>query len=81
MGRIRHEQILELLPRSIQAYFYRTHDGSEMDLVLVKGIKPLACIEIKNSASPSISRGLTESLAELKPRHSFIVVPKLRQIF
>ncbi len=70
------EQILELLPRSIQAYFYRTHDGSEMDLVLVKGVKPFACIEIKNSATPNISRGLTESLAELKPKYSFIVVPK-----
>ncbi len=70
------EQILELLPRGIQPYFYRTHDGSEMDLVLVKGIKPFACIEIKNSATPSISRGITESLEELKPKYTFIIVPK-----
>ncbi|MDP2387603.1 MAG: ATP-binding protein [Bacteroidota bacterium] len=69
------EQILELLPPTIQAYFYRTHDGSEMDLVLVKGITPFVCIEIKNSSTPTISRGLTESLLELKTKNNYIVVP------
>lgn len=69
------EQILELLPRTIQAYFYRTHDGSELDLVLVKGIQPIACVEIKNSSTPTLSRGLTESLLELKTKQNFIVVP------
>ena len=69
------EQVLELLPRTIQTYFYRTHDGSEMDLVLVKGITPLACIEIKNSSTPHISRGLTESLNELKTKRNYVIVP------
>lgn len=41
------EQIIQLLPRTIQPFYYRTHDGSEIDLVLVKGIKPIVCIEIK----------------------------------
>lgn len=70
------EQILELLPRSIQPYFYRTHDGSEMDMVLVKGIKPIVCIEIKNSSTPAFTRGMTESLKTLKTKHNFIIVPQ-----
>ena len=69
------EQILELLPRTIQPYYYRTHDGSEMDLVLVKGIKPIACIEIKYSSSPTISRGMSESLNDLKCKNNFIITP------
>ena len=69
------EQVLQLLPRTIQAYYYRTHDGSEMDLVLVKGLKPVACIEIKFSTSPTVSRGMTESLKDLDCSKSFIIVP------
>lgn len=41
------EQILQLLPSNIKAFYYRTHDGSEMDLVLVRGIKSIVSIELK----------------------------------
>jgi len=37
-------------------YYYRTHDGAECDLVLVKGVKPLACIEIKLNNAPMCQR-------------------------
>jgi uncharacterized protein len=70
------EQIVSLLPNTIQAYFYRTHDGAEMDLVLVKGIHPYMCIEIKNSGSPNLERGFYESLNDLKTKHNFVIVPK-----
>jgi len=69
------EQIIDMLPHNIQPYFYRTHDGSEMDLVLVKGVKPLACIEIKYSTSPKISRGMMESISDLKTVSNFIITP------
>lgn len=69
------EQIIQLLPRTVQACYYRTHDGSEVDLVLVKGIKPIACIEVKYSTSPSVSKGLTESIKDLKCKYNFIVTP------
>jgi predicted AAA+ superfamily ATPase len=69
------EQIIQLLPRTIQPYYYRTHDGSEVDLILVKGIKPIASIEIKYSTSPSVSRGLTESIKDLGTKQNFIVTP------
>jgi predicted AAA+ superfamily ATPase len=67
------EQIIQLLPRTIQPYYYRTHDGSEVDLILVKGIKPIVSIEIKYSTSPSVSRGLTESIKDLGTKQNFII--------
>lgn len=70
------EQIIQLLPNTVQPYFYRTHDGSEIDLVLVKGIKPIACIEIKTTNQPVISRGLTQSIMDLNTKHNFIVTPQ-----
>lgn len=75
------EQIIQQLPHHIQAYYYRTHDGSEMDLVLVKGIKPLACIEVKFGNTPSVSRGMLHSLGDLKTKQNFIVVPQQQDSF
>ncbi len=70
------EQILSLLPNNMQAYFYRTHDGAEMDLILVKGIHPYMSIEIKYSASPHIEKGFYESLKDLKTKQNFVIIPK-----
>lgn len=69
------EQILQLLPATIQPYFYRTHDGSEMDLVLVKGIKPVLCIEIKTGNEPQLTRGFYECLKDLKCQNAFVITP------
>ena len=69
------EQIIQLLPSTIQPYYYRTHDGSEMDLVLVKGIKPIACIEIKTGNDPSLSRGFYECLEDLNCNTAVVITP------
>ena len=69
------EQIIQLLPSFIRPYYYRTHYGSEMDLVLVRGLKPIACIEIKSSNEPTLSRGFYESIDFLKTKKSFIITP------
>lgn len=70
------EQILQLLPSNVKAYYYRTHDGSEMDLVLVKGLKPVACVEIKTSNAPDLRRGFYECVRDLKCRKVFVVTPQ-----
>jgi uncharacterized protein len=69
------EQILSILPSNIQAYFYRTQDGAEMDIVLVKGVNPYMSIEIKYSSTPTVSKGFHESLADLKTKNNFIIIP------
>jgi len=70
------EQIRQLKPAHLDMYFYRTHQGTEADLVLVKGVKPIACIEIKLSTSPQISKGFIQSVTDLKTKNNFIIMPK-----
>jgi predicted AAA+ superfamily ATPase len=69
------EQIISLLPNSVQPYYFRTHDGAEIDLILVKGITPLASIEIKYSEKPKLSKGYTESIKELNTKYNYIITP------
>jgi hypothetical protein len=56
-------------------YFYRTADGSEMDLVLVKGIKAIVSIEIKLSNAPKLSRGNRISIEDMETPHNFLLTP------
>lgn len=69
------EQIIPLLDPAIRPHFYRTSNGAEMDLVLVDGITPIVSIEIKLSLAPALKRGSTESVADLKTEHNFVVTP------
>lgn len=69
------EQIRQLKPEYLDLYFYRTHQGTEADLVLVKGIKPVVCIEIKLSTAPQISKGFHQSIADLKTKNNFVIIP------
>ena len=69
------EEICKALPKDIQPFYYRTQAGTECDLVLVKGIAVQACIEIKHSNSPALTKGFFESLKDLKPKKSFVITP------
>ena len=69
------EQTLQLLSPQLNGYFYRTQDGAECDLLLTTGIKPVACIEIKYSNAPQVSKGFYYCLNELKTKHNFIITP------
>lgn len=67
------QQIHIILEGKLDMFFYRTHHGSELDLVLVNGVKPLVGIEIKNSNSPTISKGFYLSIEDLKTEYNFII--------
>ncbi len=69
------QQIIASLNDSVTPYFYRTADGSEIDLVLVKGIVPLVSIAIKLSNSPKISRGNTLSISDLQTKYNYVITP------
>jgi len=60
-------------------YFYRTADGSEIDLVLVKGLKVIA-IEIKTSLTPKVGKGFWIAINDIKATKSFIIAP-VNQIY
>lgn len=69
------EQVRQLKPTHLDMYFYRTHQGTEADLVLVKGIKPVVCIEIKLSGAPQVKKGFLQSITDLKTRKNYIIIP------
>lgn len=70
------EQIKQIVPGEVDLYYYRTHNGTESDLVLVRGNKPLACIEIKYTAAPKLSKGIQIAIEDLGTEANFIIVPQ-----
>jgi ABC-type antimicrobial peptide transport system permease subunit len=61
-------------------YFYRTHVGAEIDLVLEKGGKPEIAIEVKRSMAPSPDKGFSVACDDLKITHRYLVYPGLERI-
>lgn len=70
------EQISQRIGSGIELFFYRTLAGAECDLILVRGIEPIACIEIKLSNSPSITKGFISSTEDLNPKYKYIITPE-----
>ncbi len=67
------EEIIRHLPSGMNAFFYRTHNGAEIDLVVVKNNKPLYAIEIKNSKAPALSDGFYHALADIKTSKNYLI--------
>lgn len=60
---------------NLSSYFYRTHTGSEVDLVLVRAGLPVASVEIKYSNAPKPTKGFYVGLEDLKTSNNFIITP------
>ncbi|MDQ6842778.1 MAG: ATP-binding protein [Bacteroidota bacterium] len=73
------EQVKELKPAGLDLYYYRTQAGTECDIVLAKGIHPVASVEIKLNNAPVLSKGNYQSIADLKTKKNFVVVPDVDQ--
>jgi hypothetical protein len=69
------EQIYQQRSFDLELFYYRTQAGAECDLLLVKGITPLACIEIKLGNTPAISRGFINCTEDLQPKYKYIITP------
>ncbi|MCA4895419.1 MAG: ATP-binding protein [Cytophagales bacterium] len=69
------EQIYNSKPDQLRMYYYRTHDGAETDVVLEKGNKVVACVEIKFSNAPILSKGFYIGLQDLKCKNGFVITP------
>jgi hypothetical protein len=54
--------------------FIRTSNGAEIDLVMERGDRKIAC-EFKLSKAPKASRGFFELVANLQPEKAWIVAP------
>ncbi|MEQ1797272.1 MAG: ATP-binding protein [Lacibacter sp.] len=69
------EQVYQYKAATADLFFYRTQAGAECDLVLVKGLTVLACIEIKLTNAPTVSKGFYSSVEDIKPKKKFIITP------
>jgi len=70
------EQIIENIQSVFvdgQAYFYRTQQGAECDLIIEHHGKVKAAIEIKMSSAPQISRGFRITMDDTKAQHGFVI--------
>lgn len=67
------EQVLSLTGEA-DAFFWRTHAGAELDLLLVHGGRRFG-IEFKYSDAPRMTKSLHVALDDLKPERAWIVYP------
>lgn len=67
------ENLLCTVPRSTEAYFYRTSSGIEIDLLLQLPGQELWAIEIKKTLAPKVSKTFYKACEDVKPTQKFIV--------
>jgi len=69
------EQVIAQLPPAWEACFFRSAAGAEIDLVLHRGGKAEAAIEIKLSMSPRVDKGFWFALDDLELSRGFVIYP------
>ena len=69
------ETLIGASPPNVSPHFYRTSDGSEIDLLLVQGERPIMAIEVKRSTAPAISRGFGLACDDLTVEQRWAVYP------
>ena len=73
------EQLIAAKPPTVQANFYRTARGAEVDLVLHSSRVRVA-IECKFSSTPKPARGFHEAMIDLEADKGFVIAP-VREAF
>jgi uncharacterized protein len=69
------QEIAAMLPPRHELCFYRTQDGTEADLVIVKAGVPDILVEIKYSSAPALTKSMHIAAADLQTRRHVIVAP------
>ena len=69
------ENLIQAAGNARRAYFYRTHDGAEIDLVFERGGIPEIAIEVKRSSAPTVERGFTLATADIAVQSRYVVYP------
>lgn len=69
------ENLIQCAGTRWRPYFYRTHDGAEIDLLLERGGQPEMAIEVKRSSAPSLDKGFGLACDDLGLRKRYVVYP------
>jgi predicted AAA+ superfamily ATPase len=68
------EEVLTRLQAERDAYFYKTHGGAELDLLLLRDGKKLG-FEFKYQDSPRISKSMRAVMSDLSLEHLYVIYP------
>ncbi|MFA6400198.1 MAG: ATP-binding protein [Salinivirgaceae bacterium] len=68
-------QVSALKLNAVDTYFYRTHQGTEVDLVFTRGLTVVATAEIKYSNSPQLTKGNFQAFDDLKAPMNYVITP------
>ncbi len=74
-------QLLSLKKNQTDLYFYRTHQGSEVDLVFAIGLNVVATAEIKYSNSPQLTKGNFLAFEDLNAPVNYVITPSSDDYF
>lgn len=74
------EQTINQWGKKYDYYYYRTQDGTEADLVLVKAGKPFAVAESKFNNAPSLTSGTFRAIDDLETKHNYVVTPRQEDV-
>ena len=69
------ENLIQCAGPRWRPYFYRTHDGAEIDLLLERGGQPEMAIEVKRSSAPTLDKGFGLACDDLGVRKRYVVYP------
>lgn len=70
------EDIINTLGDEYQYFFYRTADGVECDLLILKGNICIAALDAKFSPYPQRTKSMMVTIQDLKPKKAFYIVPE-----
>ena len=68
-------QITGFLKNEYEVFFYRTHNGAEVDLILARGGIALIAVEIKYTNAPKVSKGNYLAFEDVKALTNYIITP------
>jgi predicted AAA+ superfamily ATPase len=67
------ENLLSIAPSNVQAFYYGTPGGAEIDLLLVFSGAEKWAIEIKRNSSPTVRKGFYIACDDVQPEKRFVV--------
>ncbi|MBI4904082.1 MAG: ATP-binding protein [Acidobacteria bacterium] len=69
------ETLIGCAPEGSEAHYYRTANGTEVDLIVTLPGGKLWAIEVKRSSAPHLERGFRSACQDLRPARQFVVYP------
>lgn len=72
------EQVIGLMQAEREAYFWGTHAGAELDLLLTRGGKRYG-FEFKFADAPGTTKSMRVAMSDLGLKYLFVVYPGTRR--